>query len=182
MRSHGQNHFTSLSVINCLLSVCPYYLAVDSGQAATGAPHTGSFDDSASPADNRGMLIPQTQNHMQAPVYIPEDITIPEEFDLRESQTYEGISTVPLPLILRLFSPLHDVACLFSGLGIWTKKPVAKGTRYGPFTGVLKKTCDDASSAWEVSSYPSTSNNYGSIDPLSALPLLFIMKMQRNKF
>lgn len=41
---------------------------------------------------------------------------------------------------------------LCAGLGIWTKKPVLKGTKFGPFTGIIRKTCEDASSAWEVCS------------------------------
>ena len=40
---------------------------------------------------------------------------------------------------------------MITGLGIWTKRPVIKGSKFGPFTGIMKEICEDASSAWEVS-------------------------------
>jgi len=39
----------------------------------------------------------------------------------------------------------------FTGLGIYTKEPLPKGVKFGPFAGTVKTICEDASSAWEVS-------------------------------
>jgi len=38
-----------------------------------------------------------------------------------------------------------------TGLGIYTKEPLPKGVKFGPFAGTVKTICEDASSAWEVS-------------------------------
>lgn len=69
-------------------------------QVVAGDMYTGTFDavssEGRSPASNANMLIPQQSSSpsaLQTPddiYYIPEDIIIPEEFHLRESQTYEG--------------------------------------------------------------------------------------------
>ncbi len=59
------------------------------------------------------------------PVYIPEDLLFPDEFELRESGVIEG-------------------------LGVWTMVPVPRSQKFGPFAGVLKTSVQDPSSAWEV--------------------------------
>ncbi|XP_022340619.2 histone-lysine N-methyltransferase MECOM-like isoform X2 [Crassostrea virginica] len=59
------------------------------------------------------------------PVYIPEDIPIPDRFELRESH-------------------------MFPGLGVWTKQLIQKGEKFGPFTGVLKSTFNNSTSSWKV--------------------------------
>ncbi|CAH1775144.1 unnamed protein product [Owenia fusiformis] len=58
------------------------------------------------------------------PVYIPEDIPIPDQFELRESTV------------------------IFS-LGVWTKFPISAGQKFGPFQGQFKAKVDDPSAAWE---------------------------------
>lgn len=40
----------------------------------------------------------------------------------------------------------------FVGLGIWTNVVLTQDTKFGPFAGARKESCEDASSAWEVSS------------------------------
>lgn len=59
------------------------------------------------------------------PVYIPEDIPIPDRFELKESH-------------------------MFPGLGVWTKQLIQKGEKFGPFTGVLKSTFNNSTSSWKV--------------------------------
>ncbi|XP_067951190.1 histone-lysine N-methyltransferase MECOM-like [Watersipora subatra] len=114
------------------------------------------------------MVIPHNNpNSNDAPVYIPEDITIPAIFDLKESQTYEG-------------------------LGIWTKRPVIKGSKFGPFTGIMKEICEDASSAWEIvnsrgevkgwvdASEPGSGNWLKYVRSCSTLPQRNVMAVQCN--
>ena len=60
------------------------------------------------------------------PVYIPEDIHIPEGFELREST-------------------------VFAGLGVWTTSSTQKGEKFGPFEGKLRDSVDNPTAAWEVS-------------------------------
>ena len=60
------------------------------------------------------------------PVYIPEDIHIPEGFELREST-------------------------VFGGLGVWTTSSALKGEKFGPFEGKLRDSVDNPTAAWEVS-------------------------------
>lgn len=59
------------------------------------------------------------------PVYIPEDIPIPDRFELRESRA-------------------------FPGLGVWTKQLVQKGEKFGPFSGVLSFTSNNSATSWKV--------------------------------
>lgn len=62
------------------------------------------------------------------PVYIPEDIPIPDRFELRESHA-------------------------FPGLGVWTKQLVQKGEKFGPFSGVLSFTSNNSATSWKVGLY-----------------------------
>lgn len=62
------------------------------------------------------------------PVYIPEDIPIPDRFELRESRA-------------------------FPGPGVWTKQLVQKGEKFGPFSGVLSFTSNNSATSWKVGLY-----------------------------
>jgi len=66
-----------------------------------------------------------TRHDHQPPVYIPEDLPIPEHFELRGSKS-------------------------FPGLGLWAKVLIPEGEQFGPFTGVLKNKVDNSSCAWKV--------------------------------
>lgn len=68
------------------------------------------------------------------PVYIPEDIPIPDRFELRESRA-------------------------FPGLGVWTKQLVQKGEKFGPFSGVLSFTSNNSATSWKVGLYTITNSN-----------------------
>ena len=56
---------------------------------------------------------------------VVDDIEIPADFEIRQSQFY-------------------------SGLGIWTKTDIPTGTKLGPFAGIIRASIEDPSCAWEV--------------------------------
>lgn len=75
----------------------------------------------ASPFPASEDFAPKEGSPYEAPVYIPEDIPLPPDFELRES-------SIP-----------------GAGLGVWAKRRLQAGERLGPY--VLK----DADFGWEVS-------------------------------
>ncbi|XP_077998244.1 LOW QUALITY PROTEIN: histone-lysine N-methyltransferase MECOM-like [Glandiceps talaboti] len=68
----------------------------------------------------------QDQHVEQSPVYIPEDVVLPEQFELRESRI-QG-----------------------AGLGIFTKVKLQVGEKFGPFLGVNNNMVKDMQYAWEI--------------------------------
>ena len=70
---------------------------------------------------------PKEGSPYEAPVYIPEDIRIPPGFELRES-------SIP-----------------GAGLGIWAKKKMEVGERFGPYMVAPRATLNEADFGWEVS-------------------------------
>lgn len=70
---------------------------------------------------------PKEGSPYEAPVYIPEDIPIPPDVELRES-------SIP-----------------GAGLGIWAKKRMEIGARFGPYMGAPRATWKEADFGWEVS-------------------------------
>lgn len=66
-------------------------------------------------------------NHPSPPVYIPEDVILPPEFELQESCIQEA------------------------GLGVFSLVDIPQGRKFGPFTGVEKSSVTDTQYAWEVS-------------------------------
>lgn len=87
----------------------------------------------ASPQPNNEDFTPKEGSPYEVPVYIPDDIPIPANLELRES-------SVP-----------------GAGLGIWAKTRIGLGERFGPFHGLQSTTVKETTYGWEVSTiYPKT--------------------------
>ncbi|XP_022106094.1 PR domain zinc finger protein 16-like isoform X2 [Acanthaster planci] len=68
----------------------------------------------------------QRQQHSAAAVYVPEDVVLPPEFELRESCIQEA------------------------GLGVFSLVDIPVGERFGPFAGVERSLVQDMLCAWEI--------------------------------
>ncbi|MFT7804545.1 PR domain zinc finger protein 16 isoform X3 [Arapaima gigas] len=78
-----------------------------------------------SPLPNDEDLTPKEGSPYEVPVYIPDDIPIPSDLELRES-------SVP-----------------GAGLGIWAKAKICLGERFGPYSAIQNSTVKDSTFGWE---------------------------------
>nr|KAF6507374.1 PR/SET domain 16 [Rousettus aegyptiacus] len=113
-------------IVNNMYEPDPDLLAGESAEDETeGSVMSPIPMGPASPFPTSEDFTPKEGSPYEAPVYIPEDIPIPPDFELRES-------SVP-----------------GAGLGVWAKRRMEPGERFGPYMVAPRATLKEADFGWE---------------------------------
>lgn len=101
------------------------------GSDGDPAPSSALAEDPASPLLSDDDSSPQdTLSFQHQSIFLPqEDLTVPLDFELRESAVPGG------------------------GLGIWSRRRVNVGERFGPYEGEQRPSLRDPTQGWEVGTY-----------------------------
>uniref|UniRef100_A0A8C6SPI5 MDS1 and EVI1 complex locus n=1 Tax=Neogobius melanostomus TaxID=47308 RepID=A0A8C6SPI5_9GOBI len=83
-------------------------------------------EDQASPAPSEEDASPSFQHPPHGMVWTGEDLSVPEDFELRESSVAGA------------------------GLGVWTDRKLEVGERFGPFVGEYTSCLTDRTQGWEI--------------------------------